>query len=314
MLESVCRRRYSDAMNATLLDAGSPSSCHPITSTRPLAEIPIGNRSLADLQRANLVQAGYHLAETGGNDDLFVKGDAWLSPAILTLLRHSRPPVAIRDPQGAVLAWVGESAQAVLTSHMLPTDESSFLIRYPWDLLAIHEQVLTTLHESRIEGDVSKAVTVDGILVLGKGSRVLPGVYIEGTVVIGDHCRIGPNCYLRGNTSIGSECYVGQATEVKNSIIMDHTALRHLSYCGDSIIGRHVNFGAGTITANFRHDGGTHRSAVAGHLVDTGRTKLGTVIGDGVHTGINTSIYPGRKLWPNTRTRPGAIVQQDLMT
>ena len=42
--------------------------------------------------------------------------------------------------------------------------------------------------------------------------------------------------------------------------------------------------------------------------------KFGTIIGDGVHTGINTSIYPGRKFWPNTTTRPGEIVQHDIQS
>jgi bifunctional UDP-N-acetylglucosamine pyrophosphorylase/glucosamine-1-phosphate N-acetyltransferase len=74
-----------------------------------------------------------------------------------------------------------------------------------------------------------------------------------------------------------------------------------------------VNFGAGTITANLRHDGQNNLSEVGGRLVDTGRRKLGTVVGDNVHTGIHTSIYPGRKLWPGTWTRPGAIVQADLV-
>ena len=49
-----------------------------------------------------------------------------------------------------------------------------------------------------------------------------------------------------------------------------------------------------------------------GKLVDTGRRKFGSIIGDGVHTGIHTSIYPGRKLFPGTSTRPGDIIQQDL--
>ena len=56
------------------------------------------------------------------------------------------------------------------------------------------------------------------------------------------------------------------------------------------------------------------RSAVDGRLIDTGRRKFGAIIGDGVHTGINTSIYPGRKLWPGTTTRPGDIVQKDIVS
>ena len=98
----------------------------------------------------------------------------------------------------------------------------------------------------------------------------------------------------------------------KNSLILSRTNVGHLSYVGDSVIGEAVNFGAGTIISNFRHDGKNHRSMVAGELLDTGRRKFGAIVGDHVHTGIHTSIYPGRKLWPHTSTRPGEIVQHDL--
>lgn len=52
---------------------------------------------------------------------------------------------------------------------------------------------------------------------------------------------------------------------------------------------------------------------VDGELVDTGRRKFGAIVGDGVHTGIHTAIYPGRKLWPGACTRPGEIVARDLL-
>jgi bifunctional UDP-N-acetylglucosamine pyrophosphorylase/glucosamine-1-phosphate N-acetyltransferase len=100
--------------------------------------------------------------------------------------------------------------------------------------------------------------------------------------------------------------------EVKNSILMDRAATPHLSYVGDSVIGERSNLGAGTITANVRHDGKNVMSAVKGAQVDSGRRKLGAIIGDDVHTGINTSIYPGRKLWPNTSTYPGEVVRRDI--
>ena len=54
------------------------------------------------------------------------------------------------------------------------------------------------------------------------------------------------------------------------------------------------------------------RSLVDGALVDTGRRKFGAIVGNGVHTGIHTAIYPGRKLAPGTSTRPGDVVQLDL--
>ncbi|MEK6868452.1 MAG: DapH/DapD/GlmU-related protein, partial [Nanoarchaeota archaeon] len=146
---------------------------------------------------------------------------------------------------------------------------------------------------------------------VGKGTIIKSGVYIEGPVLIGQNCTIGPNCYIRGETTLGDGAKIGNAVEVKNSIVGNKTSIGHLSYVGDSIIADHVNFGAGTIVANLKHDDSTIKSHVGKELVDSGRRKLGTIIGDGVHTGVHSSIYPGRKLWPNTTTAPGEIVKYD---
>jgi UDP-N-acetylglucosamine diphosphorylase / glucose-1-phosphate thymidylyltransferase / UDP-N-acetylgalactosamine diphosphorylase / glucosamine-1-phosphate N-acetyltransferase / galactosamine-1-phosphate N-acetyltransferase len=196
-----------------------------------------------------------------------------------------------------------------LSQHSLP-----FSVRYPWDLLRANEHYVSSLTENDIRGEVHPSAVIEGILHLGKGTRILPGVFIEGNVVIGENCKIGPNCYIRGNTSIGDGCHIGQAVEIKNCLILAGSNVGHLSYIGDSVLGENVNLGAGTTVSNLRHDGKNHRSMVGGVLIDTGRRKFGAIIGDGVHTGINTSIYPGRKLWPNTRTRPAEVVQQDLQS
>ena len=183
--------------------------------------------------------------------------------------------------------------------------------RYPWDLLAIQERIMAVCKDE-ISGEVHPAAVIEGKLKLGKGSRILPGVYIEGNVVIGEGCKIGPNCYVRGNTSIGDNCHIGQSVEIKNSLILSGSNVGHLSYVGDSILGVNVNLGAGTIVSNFRHDGGNHISRVGKELVDTGRRKFGTVIGDGVHTGIGTLVYPGRKIGPGLFTLPGDVVRKDI--
>ncbi len=184
--------------------------------------------------------------------------------------------------------------------------------RFPWDLLAVNEKVVGAMVESEILGEVHPLAVIEGHVRLGKGSRILPGVFIEGNVVIGENCKIGPNCYIRGNTSIGNNCHIGQSVEIKNCIILDGTNVGHLSYVGDSILGEKVNFGAGTTVSNLRHDGKNHRSMVGCGLVDTGRKKFGVIVGDGVHTGIGTMIYPGRKIWPGMSTLPGAVVERDL--
>ncbi len=183
-------------------------------------------------------------------------------------------------------------------------------VGYPWDLIEANN-VLVSEIKNDIKGKVEKNVIVKGKLIVGKGTEILSGTYIKGNVTIGENCLIGPNCYLRGNTSIGNGCHIGQAVEIKNSIIMDNAKVPHLSYIGDSVIGKNSNLGAGTITANLKHDNKNVRSVVKGKIADTGRRKLGTIIADDVHTGINTTIYPGRKIWPGVSTLPGEIIDKD---
>jgi bifunctional UDP-N-acetylglucosamine pyrophosphorylase/glucosamine-1-phosphate N-acetyltransferase len=91
--------------------------------------------------------------------------------------------------------------------------------------------------------------------------------------------------------------------EVKNSIIMRGTKIPHHNYIGDSVIGEGCNFGAGTKIANFRFD---EKEIIVGNI-DTGRRKLGAIIGDGVETGINASINVGSLIGNGTWIGPGAV-------
>jgi len=275
-----------------------PSSCHPLTLTRSLGEFPIGNVALAVHQRQWVERTG-----------MKVHPAAWLDPAELEAFLASGCRTMVSGEEHEPLIWAGEEPDPA----SIHAASNSFRIHYPWDLLRAHEKHVAALSDPDIRGAVHASAVVEGVLHLGEGSRILPGVFIEGNVVIGANCKIGPNCYLRGNTSIGDGCHIGQSVEVKNSIILARTNVGHLSYVGDSILGEGVNLGAGTMVSNLRHDGGNHRSMVDGQLVDTGRRKFGVVMGDGVHTGIQTTIYPGRKLWPATTTRPAEVVERDIM-
>lgn len=273
-------------------------ACAPLTLTRALVDFPIGNIRLADHQAA--------WAASGELGHIHLC--AWITPSDRAAFIAS-PAATLVAPDGAALAWRGHSpdpAAAILAA-------GSFLIRHPWDLLRANECLLSSLVPRAMVGEVHPSAVIEGVVHLGKGSRILPGVFIEGNVAIGENTKIGPNCYLRGHTSIGDFCHIGQSVEIKNCIILSRTNVGHLSYLGDSVLGEKVNFGAGTIVSNLRHDGKNHRSMVRGELVDTGRRKFGTIVGDGVHTGINTSIYPGRKFWPGTSTLPGEIVRHDVL-
>ncbi len=178
----------------------------------------------------------------------------------------------------------------------------------PWDLLTASNAVLAR-RVPLIEGEVEKGATLKGDVHVGSGTLIRAGAYIEGPVWIGEHCDIGPNCYIRAGTCIGNSVRVGNAVEIKNSTIMDGTKIGHLSYVGDSVIGYNCNLGAGTIVSNLRHDNKNIRSYVKGTLVDTGRRKLGVIMGDDVKTGIHTSIYPGTVIEPGCFSRPGEALR-----
>jgi len=196
--------------------------------------------------------------------------------------------------------------------HVVRTQGYWLPVGYPWHLLDVNKHFLDHCLTPGIEGEVSDRATITGPVYIGPGTVVRPSAVIDGPVYIGRNCTVGPNCWIRPYTVLCDHCGVGHASEVKGSVLMEDAHAPHQNYIGDSVIGAHANLACGTITANVRHDGQCVRSMVGGALTDTGRLKLGAILGDGVHTGINTSIYPGRKIWPGLSTRPGDVVQRDI--
>jgi len=180
----------------------------------------------------------------------------------------------------------------------------------PWELLAANERALDDL-STRLAGDVSPDARIDGPVVVEAGATVRSGVVVEGPALIRSGASVGPNAYVRGATLVGEDATVGHAVEVKNSVLFPGATVGHLSYVGDSVLGRDVNFGAGTTVANLRHDEEPVRLTVKGERVSTGRRKFGAVVGDGAKTGIDTQISPGVTLSAGTTTRPGETVASD---
>lgn len=178
----------------------------------------------------------------------------------------------------------------------------------PWDLIEANRILMEDL-KAEIRGEVSDRATVIGNICVGKGSRVLPGSYIVGPVIIGEDCEVGPNAYLRPSTSIGDACKIGAAVEIKNSIVMNHTNVPHLTYVGDSVLGERCNLGAGTKVANLRLDGKEVQVIVDGKRTGSGRRKLGVIMGDDVKTGINASIDVGSIIGEGTMIGMGAVVR-----
>jgi len=179
-----------------------------------------------------------------------------------------------------------------------------------WDLLAANEWKVEEA-EPRVEGEVSEDAVLSEHTYVAPGAEIRSGVVIDGPAYIDSNATVGPNAYIRGTTYVGSEAKVGHAVEVKNSVLMAGATVGHLAYVGDSLLGRDVNFGAGTKVANLRHDGGDVKLTVKGERVSTGRRKFGVVCGDGAKTGINTSLNAGVTLSTGASTTPGEVVTRD---
>ncbi len=186
-------------------------------------------------------------------------------------------------------------------------------ITYPWDLLEANRLAMES-EKPRKAGKIEANVHIKGSVVVEEETVVKSGTYIEGPVHIGKECVIGPNAYLRSFTCTGNRVKIGAGCEVKNSIVMDDAKIPHLSYVGDSILGKACSLGAGTITANLRFDEKTVKSKVKTTWVDSNRKKLGTIVGDNVRTGINVSIFPGVKIGPDSWIGPGVVLVHDVPT
>ncbi|UWF76934.1 MULTISPECIES: bifunctional UDP-N-acetylglucosamine diphosphorylase/glucosamine-1-phosphate N-acetyltransferase GlmU [Microbacterium] len=113
--------------------------------------------------------------------------------------------------------------------------------------------------------------------------------------VIGAGATVGPFSYLRPGTVLGAGGKIGAYVETKNAQIGEGSKVPHLSYVGDATIGRGVNLGASTITANY-DDVRKHR----------------TEIGDEVHTGSHTVLVAPVRLGAGAKTGAGAVVRKDV--
>jgi UDP-N-acetylglucosamine diphosphorylase / glucose-1-phosphate thymidylyltransferase / UDP-N-acetylgalactosamine diphosphorylase / glucosamine-1-phosphate N-acetyltransferase / galactosamine-1-phosphate N-acetyltransferase len=186
-----------------------------------------------------------------------------------------------------------------------------FDIGRPWDLLDANVWALRRM-DHRVLGNVEDGVHLLGPVTVAETARIRSGVYIEGPCFIDEGADVGPNCFLRASTSIGRNARVGNACEVKNSIIMDGTHVGHLSYIGDSILGEKCNLGAGTVTANLRLDDCAIKMMVKDKVVDSGRRKLGAILGDNVKTGVGVLLMPGVKVGSDSWVGAGFMVTRDL--
>jgi len=185
-------------------------------------------------------------------------------------------------------------------------------IKYPWHIFDVVRYLLDNSRPAiSRSASISSKAKVEGKVIIGDHVRVLENAVIRGPVYIGSGSVIGNNVLIREYSHIGADSVIGFATEVKNSYLSDGCWV-HSSYLGDSVIGKNCSFGAGTVLANFRFDEQDVPVNMGAGAIDSGRDKLGAIIGDNCKTGINASVMPGVKIGPDSIVGSHVCLMDDL--
>lgn len=144
---------------------------------------------------------------------------------------------------------------------------------------------------------------------IGKGVLVESGAMIKSPAIIGDMTEIRQGAYLRGYCLTGERCVLGHTTEIKHSIFLNDAKAGHFAYLGDSILGSDANLGAGTKFANLRFIPGNLTVSHQGEHINTGRRKLGAILGDNSQTGCNSVTSPGTLMAKKSILMPNATAK-----
>ena len=173
-----------------------------------------------------------------------------------------------------------------------------------------------------------KTTYIDELVQIGEGTIIYPNTTILGKTTIGKNCEIGSNSiiqdsvigdncviffsvvkgsqiaddvdigpfsHLRGDVKIAANVHIGNYVEMVRSTVGSQTKIGHQAYLGDTTVGRRVNIGSGTLTANF-----------------DGKNKHQTIIEDEAFIGANTVLVAPVKVGRGAKTGAGAVVKQDV--
>lgn len=183
--------------------------------------------------------------------------------------------------------------------------------RLPWELTTNLKEIIEKI-TPKLNADFKIA---DGIAV-HKSTIIENGVTIKRPFIAMENCLIGANSYFREGVFLDKSVKIGPCSEIKSSIICSGTAIAHLNYIGNSIIGNNVNFEAGSIAANHYNEREDKRIWIKYHneLIDTGVEKFGALVGDNSRIGANGVLSPGTILDKNSIVKRLELIDQRNIT
>lgn len=179
----------------------------------------------------------------------------------------------------------------------------------PWELTqSINEVILERI--SLLNDDY----VISNDIAIHKTAVIETNVTLKAPIIIGENCFIGANSYLRNGVFLMSNVKIGTGCEIKTSIICPDSAIAHFNFIGDSIIGRRVNFEAGSITANHFNEREDKTITVVhnSQKINTHVTKFGSLVGDDSRIGANAVLSPGTLLLPKSIVKRLELIEQSI--
>lgn len=177
----------------------------------------------------------------------------------------------------------------------------------PWnitdELKSIIEKMILNLNDDYF---------IEDNIAIHKSAVIENNVTIKKPAIIGENCHVGANAYFREGVYLDKSVKIGPGCEIKNSIICSNTAIAHFNYIGNSIIGRNINFEAGSIAANHYNERIVKKISVLydSQIIETNAEKFGSLVGDNSKIGANAVLSPGTILIKNSVVKRLQLIEQ----
>lgn len=237
------------------------------------------------------------------------QGEYYLTDTIKLLLQDGKKATAFKtDNQDAVLGANDRKGLLKLNdiARMRVIDKhlNAGVEFITTDGIVISPDVVIKSGAKILPNTILMGKTVIGASVIGPNSRIIDTVVGDGSVldnvlaceaIVGSNATIGPFAQLRKGSIVEDYVHIGDFVEIKNSVIGKGTAVSHLTYLGDSDIGKNVNFGCGTVTVNY-----------------DGTNKARCTIGDNAFIGCNTNLIAPVTVGEAAYTAAGSTITEDV--
>lgn len=177
---------------------------------------------------------------------------------------------------------------------------------YPWEVLDEIKPFILKLGETLSPDEYDHPS--EGVWI-AKDAKIFQSAYIGAPCIIDHEAEVRHCAFIRGSAIVGKGAVVGNSTELKNVVLFDKVQVPHYNYVGDSVLGYKAHMGAGSITSNVKSDKTLVVIKEPDNPVETGRKKVGAMLGDNVEVGCNSVLNPGTVIGRESNIYPTSCVR-----